>query len=96
MNHEGLRKRVDRLEEEAIGVSEFDTVIWSASDGGIFGHAHIRFNKNLMKQEIVPCSDEEEIEIMRQHFEIDKHRPWDKGQYVPFWKYLEEFSYLAP
>jgi len=89
MTHETLKKRVEQLEEKA-GVNPIDVVMWSGSDGGIFGHVHVVGNRTF------PCSDEEEIEIMREHFEADKHRVWDKGEYVPFWKYLETFSYLAP
>jgi hypothetical protein len=88
VNHETLKKRVERLEEK--GPEATDVVMWSPSDGGIFGHVHVKGKKRAA------CSDEEEVEIMRSHFEIDKHRIGDKGEYVPFWKYLEAFTYLAP
>ncbi len=89
MTHEALKKRVEQLEDKT-GINPIDVVMWSGSDGGVFGHVHV------IGEERRPCSDEEEIKIMRNHFEIDKHRVWGKGEYVPFWKYLEAFTYLAP
>lgn len=90
MNHEALKKRIKELEEEK-GVKPLDVVIWNPSDdGGIFGHIHVIGKKK------VACSDEEELEIMHSHFETDKHRIEDKGEELPFWKYLEAFTYLAP
>ena len=99
MSSRGLLRKVRRLEREIVGDLEDDVVdvlMWSGSDGGVFGHVHYRFSKSLIEQEIVPCTDEEEVEVMRQHYEIDKHRPRGKGEEVPFWNYLEAFSYLAP
>lgn len=99
MPSKGFLRKVRKLEREIVGDLEndvTDVVMWSGSDGGIFGHVHYRFCRSLMEQEIVPCSDEEEVEVMRQHYEIEKHRIWGNGDEVAFWKYLEAFSYLAP
>jgi hypothetical protein len=90
VTHEALKKRVERLEEEKM-VDSTDFVMWWGPDGGIFGHAHV-----IGMNRKVPCSDEEEVEIMREQFEADKHRIWGRGEEVPFWKYLEAFTYLAP
>jgi hypothetical protein len=93
----GLLRKVRRLEREIVGDLEddvLDVVMWSGSGGGVFGHVHYRFSKSLMEQESAPCSDEEEVEIMRQHYENGGHGC--RGTEVPFWKYLEAFSYLAP
>jgi hypothetical protein len=97
MSSRGLLRKVRRLEREIAGDLEddvLDVVMWSGSDGGVFGHVHYRFCKSLMEQGFVACSDEEEVEIMRQHYENDGHRC--RGIEVSFWEYLEAFSYLAP
>ena len=93
MNHEDLKKRVERLEEEH-GVNPVEAVMWSVSDAGIFGHTHVKLSvKGTEKR---PCTDDEEIAIMRNAYERDKQRIWGKGEEVPFHTYLETFTYLAP
>ncbi|MDH5266610.1 MAG: hypothetical protein OEW62_02900 [Candidatus Bathyarchaeota archaeon] len=72
-----------------------DIVMWTGSDGGVFGHAHCRFSRSRNRTEWIPCSDEEEIEIMRGHYEKDSHRLYGKGPRVSFREYLERFSYLG-
>lgn len=89
MTHEALKKRVERLEDKN-EVNPLDVVMWSISDCGIFGHCHVIGGKKT------PCSDKEEIEIMRNQYERENKRIWGKGEYVPFNVYLEAFTYLAP
>jgi hypothetical protein len=48
-----------------------------------------------IKPEGYRCSDEEEIEIMREHYEGEGHRVCCKGSKVSFAEYLERFSYLG-
>lgn len=71
-----------------------DVLMWNGVSGGLFGHVHRHLCGSQGDSKPSPCSDEEEVEIMRQHYENDKHRC--RGKEVPFWKYLETFSYLAP
>ena len=72
-----------------------DTVMWSAFNGGIFGHRHYRFSESRNQTEWKPCSDEEEIEIMRGHYERDDCKFYGRGPRVSFVEYLERFSYLG-
>jgi len=95
----GFRRKVQKLEREIVsGLEEesIDVVLYGGSDGGIFGHVHCHLCGSQGDSKPSPCSDEEKVEVMRQHYEIDRHRPWGRGDEVPFWKYLETFSYLAP
>jgi hypothetical protein len=73
-----------------------DVVMWNGLQGGIFGHMHCRFSESRRQTEWVPCSDEEEIEIMRDHYEKDDHRFYGRGPKASFAEYLERFSYLGP
>ena len=72
-----------------------DLYMWDVS-GGIFGHSHYRFSKSRGETLRTPCSDEEELEIMRAHYEDNGHRLYGKGLEVSFAEYLEYFSYLCP
>ena len=72
-----------------------DVVMWNGLRGGIFGHVHCRFSKSRKQTEWISCSDEEEIEIMREHYEKDDHRFYGRGPKASFAEYLERFSYLT-
>ena len=43
MTHEALKKRLEKLEEK--GPEATDVVMWSPSGGGVFGHVHVKGNK---------------------------------------------------
>ena len=73
-----------------------DILMWDGPQGGIFGHAHYRISESRSQTECIPCSDVEEIEIMREHYEEDGHRTCGRGPLVSFAEYLECFSYLGP
>jgi hypothetical protein len=88
MSKDELEKRIEKLEETKM-VNTPRVVMWSPLGGGVFGHVHVNGKKKTA------CSDEEEVKIMQGHYEIDKHRI-GKGEEVPFWEYLEAFTYLAP
>lgn len=93
----GVLRRLVRL-ESAIDVSEddwVDIVTWDARGGGIFGHVHIRFSRSRQESQMVPCSDEEEVQIMRGKYEDDGHRFFGQGDELSFPEYLERFSYLG-
>jgi hypothetical protein len=93
----GVLRRLVRL-EGTIGASEddwVDVVMWSPRGGGIFGHVHYRFSKSRSESQRVPCSDEEEVQIMREHYEADGHRFSRQGDELSFPDYLERFSYLG-
>jgi hypothetical protein len=94
----GVLRRLVRL-ESVIGVSEddwIDVVMWIGREGGIFGHMHSRFSKSRMESQLVPCSDEEEVQIMRGKYEDDGCRFFGNGDELSFPEYLERFSYLGP
>lgn len=93
----GVLRRLVRL-ESVIGVSDddwLDVVMWDVRGGGIFGHVHYRFSKSRMENQSVPCSDEEEVQIMRGKYEDDGHRFFGQGDELSFSEYLERFSYLG-
>jgi len=73
-----------------------DVLMWNGLQGGIFGHAHCRFSESRSRTEWTPCSDAEEIEIMREHYERDDRRFYGRGSELSFAEYLERFSYLGP
>jgi len=73
-----------------------DITMWNTSHSGIFGHTHWRFSESRSRTEWTPCSDAEEIEIMREHYERDDRRFYGRGPELSFAEYLERFSYLGP
>jgi len=99
MSNRAILRRLKKLEKVFAvepGDDWTDTVMWDVSDSGIFGHRHYRFSKSRNQSEWIPCSDEEEIQIMREHYERDEHRFYGRGPEVSFAEYLERFSYLGP
>lgn len=98
MSSRSALRQLRRL-ERVFGLVEpeddgIDVLMWNGVSGGLFGHVHCHLCGSQGESKPSPCSDEEEVEIMRQHYENDKHRC--RGKEVQFWKYLEKFSYLAP
>ena len=73
-----------------------DIVMWNTSNSGIFGHTHCRLSESRSQTEWTPCSEEEEIAIMREHYERDDHRLYGRDPEVSFAEYLERFSNLGP
>ena len=99
MSNKAVLRRLKKLEKVfAVGSEDewIDILMWSAYDGGIFGHTHCRLYLGGRKTEWIPCSDEEEIEIMLEHYEEEEHRVHGKGAEMSFAEYLERFSYLGP
>ena len=72
-----------------------DILMWNGLEGGIFGHAHCRLSESRGETEWTPCSDAEEIAILREHYEADDRRLYGRGPLVSFVEYLERFSYLG-
>jgi hypothetical protein len=72
-----------------------DFYMWNCV-GGIFGHSHYRFSRSRGEITWIPCTDEEELEIMRRQYENDDKRLYGKGAEISFAEYLEWFSYLGP
>jgi hypothetical protein len=93
----GVLRRLERPESTFSAPEDdwIDVIMWSAREGGIFGHVHYRFSKSRSENQRVPCSDEEEVEIMRGHYETDEHRFFHRGEELSFPDYLERFSYLG-
>jgi hypothetical protein len=73
-----------------------DVVMWGTEHRGVFGHGHIRFEKHSGRSEWKPCSDEEEVELMKRSYEDEEHRMSGRTEPVSFAEYLEYFSYLGP
>jgi len=98
MSSKAILRRLKRL-EEVFAVEPvddwLDIVMWMGADGGIFGHMRYRFSKSRNETEWIPCSDEEEIEAMRIHYEKDGQRLYCNGPRVSLAEYLEHFSYLG-
>lgn len=99
MSSRSLLRQLRRLERVfaagELGDYWIDIVKWEGKKGGAFGHAHWRFSPSRCEQQIIPCSDEEEVEVMRQHYEREKHRFFGQGEELSFPDYLERFCYLG-
>ncbi len=98
MSKQAILRRLKKLEKVFAAGSEsrwIDVLLWDGLQGGIFGHAHFRFSEDGRQTELRPCSDQEEIAIMREHYEDDDHRLHGRGSKVSFAEYLESFSYLG-
>ena len=99
LGSQAILRRVKRL-EKVFTVNPVDDwieiVMWSVSDCGVFGHTRYRFSESRNCTEWIPCSDEEEIQIMRESYERDGRRLYGKGSEVSFAEYLERFSDLGP
>ena len=87
-----IRKRVEKLEEKVrIKHREpFYVLMWIGRGGGLYGHGRI----DVYTGEIMPCSDEEEMEIMRNHWERENRRLYGRGSQVSFEEYLRAHEYL--
>lgn len=99
MSSQAILKRLRKLEKVfSVELRDdwIDVLMWDGSQGGIFGHTHFRFSESGRQTVRLPCSDGEEVEIMREHYEDDDHRLYGKGSSVSFAEYLERFSYLGP
>ena len=98
MSNRAILRRLKKLEEVfAVEPKDdwIDIVMWNTFHSGIFGHTHYRFSESRHQTEWIPCSDEEEIRIMRGHYEKDDHKIHGRGPRVSFAEYLERFSYLG-
>jgi len=73
-----------------------DIVMWEGSKGGVFGYVHIRISKFLGGHELVACTEAEELELMREHYEESDGKLYGRGDSVPFSVFLENFYYLGP
>jgi len=94
-----LTKRVEKL-EEAFGALQpkddwTDFYMWGGRDGGIFGHSHYRVWKSRGEILHTPCTDEEELEIMRAHYEDEGRKLPGGSAEVSFAEYLKWFNYLC-
>ena len=92
-------KRLKKMEETfTIGDEDewIDIVMWEGSKGGVFGYAHIRISKFFGGHELVACTEEEEMELMREHYEEANGKVYGRGDSVPFSVFLENFCYLGP
>ena len=99
MSSQAILRRLEKLEKVfAVEPKDdwIDVLMWDGSQGGIFGHTHFRFSESGMQTVRARCSDEEEIEVMREHYKEDGHRLYGRGSEVSFAEYLERFSYLGP
>src|SRR4030042_1389873 len=94
-----LLKRRRKMEERfAIGDEDewIDIVMWEGAKGGVFGYAHIRISKFTGGHELVACTEEEEMNLMKEHYKEANGKVYGRGDAVPFSVFLENFSYLGP
>jgi len=99
MSNKAILKRIKNLEKVfAVEPKDdwIDVRMWNGLDGGIFGHVHCRFSKSRGETELLPCSDEEEIQIMRDHYEETEHKIPGRNERVSFSDFLEYYSFLSP
>lgn len=98
MSSKAILGRVKRLENVfAVRLEDggIDILMWGSLQGGIFGHAHCCVSCSGGETVWRPCSDEEEVAIMRGYYEDEGCRLFGKGAEVSFVEYLERFSYLG-
>lgn len=91
-------RRFKKLEDAFLAEQPEDWVdfyMWSRS-GGVFGHSRYRVSKSRGEILRTPCSDEEEVAIMRAHYEDEGRRLYGGDAEVSFAEYLVQFSYLCP
>jgi hypothetical protein len=99
LNSVGLRRRLKRVEDAfCVGDDDewIDIVMWEGSKGGIFGYAHIRISKFTGEHELTACTEEEEMKLMREHYEEANGKLYGRGEAVPFSVFLENFYYVGP
>jgi len=99
VSNKAILRRLKKLEKVfAVELRDdwINILMWNGSQGGIFGHTHYRFSESRGQTEWTPCSDAEEVEIMREHYEEDDHRFYGRDPEVSFAEYLERFSYFGP
>lgn len=94
-----LRKRLKRM-EDVFGAGEGDKrieiVMWEGSKGGVFGYARMRVSKFGGETEWTACTEEEEMALMREHYEESDKKLYGRGDTVPFSVFIENFCYLGP
>jgi len=99
MSSQAILKRLKKLEKVfAVEPKDdwIDVLMWNGLQGGIFGHVHCRFSESRSRTELMPCSDEEEVAIMRDHFEETEHKIPGTDTPVGFSEFLEYYCYLGP
>ncbi len=99
MSNRAVLRRLKKL-ERVFALSEpqddwVDIILLEGSHGGIFGHLHYRFSESRRKNESMPCSDEEEIAIMRDIYEETEHKLPRASESTSFAEFLEYYSYLG-
>lgn len=98
LNKVSVRNRLKKLEDAFwVGDREawIDIVLWEGSRGGVFGYAHIRISKFTGEHEFSACTEEEELKLMRAHYEEGNGKLYGRGDAVPFSAFLENFCYLG-
>jgi len=89
-----LKKKVEKLEQMLAPKhkEQLWILMWLGNQGGLYGHGRIE----VYSGETKPCSDEEELAIIRESWEARGHKCWGrKGEeHVSFEEYLKHFEYL--
>lgn len=100
MSKSTIKRKVAELEEKTgTAPEEWQEFIMSLLEPcGIFCHAHYRFTKTpKFQQKIEACTDDEEIKLMRESYEEDKHSGFLDGRGITdFVSYLEYYLYMTP
>ena len=90
-----LKKKVEKLEQMLAPKpkEQLWILMWLGNPGGgLYGHGRIE----VYSGETKPCSDEEELAIMRESWEARGHKCWGRKREEPvsFEEYLKHFDYL--
>lgn len=99
MSSRAILGRVKRLENVfAVRLEDYwiDVQMWNGSQGAIFGHTHCCVSCSGRETVWRPCSDEEEIAIMREYYEEMGRRVPCSNERVSFGEFLEYYEYLGP
>ena len=89
-------RRLEKLERDVrANNADIDTVFFTTEGGGAWGHRHIISHSKGQPTEYVPCSVEEEIQLMRASYEDYNHR-FGRGEELSFPDWLECLDYLGP
>ena len=96
-----LLRRLERVEKVLMGEGDQDAWLvglgyFDCIKGGIFGHSNLVYGGSGQVPIKRPCTDEEEIELMRIKYDDFHHKFFGEGDELTFPDFLELFFYLSP
>ncbi len=97
--YRSILKRLEKMEQSLLIDEEnklFSFQLMDPVNGGLFGHSHVQYRLHGKDYKKFPCTDEEEIELMRRRYEGDNHKYFGVGEELTFPDYLEQYFYFSP